>query len=213
MAARQRSAVASVMAPGFSGSAMLPPRGTSRRTGKSGQMVLRDMPYILPSFLHVNYTLVETVLVARRGQAPYRGFDGKCPPVGAIFRAARQDKPGINVRCKSRRLKTLRPPRRRGPVILGACTSDAGQKETAGTILGGIGGAVLGSQIGSGSGQIVATAVGTLGGRLHRQRDRPLARPCRPAAAMRQAEQRAHSRARWRDGGMEQSRQRQLAVR
>lgn len=38
------------------------------------------------------------------------------------------------------------------------------QKETAGTVLGGIGGAILGAQVGKGSGQIVATAIGTLAG-------------------------------------------------
>ena len=32
-------------------------------------------------------------------------------------------------------------------LILAACSGNAGQKETAGTIIGGIGGAVLGSQI------------------------------------------------------------------
>jgi surface antigen len=36
------------------------------------------------------------------------------------------------------------------------------QKQTAGTILGGVGGAVAGAQIGKGRGQLVATAAGTL---------------------------------------------------
>ena len=36
-------------------------------------------------------------------------------------------------------------------LFLAACSTDAGNKQTAGTVLGGIGGAVLGSQIGSGS--------------------------------------------------------------
>jgi surface antigen len=50
--------------------------------------------------------------------------------------------------------------------LLTACVTDGKQKQTAGTILGGIGGAVLGSQIGGGSGRIIATVVGTLGGAL-----------------------------------------------
>ncbi len=50
-------------------------------------------------------------------------------------------------------------------LILAAC-EDAGQKETAGTVIGGVAGAVLGSQVGSGSGQIIATAVGTLAGAM-----------------------------------------------
>lgn len=51
-------------------------------------------------------------------------------------------------------------------LFLAACSSDAGQKQTAGTVLGGIGGAVLGSQIGGGSGRLVATALGTLAGAM-----------------------------------------------
>ncbi len=47
-------------------------------------------------------------------------------------------------------------------VALAACTNDAGQKQTVGTILGGVGGAVAGAQFGSGSGRLAATAVGTL---------------------------------------------------
>ncbi len=50
-------------------------------------------------------------------------------------------------------------------LALGAC-ADQGQKQTAGTILGGVGGAVLGSQIGGGSGRIIATAIGTLAGAM-----------------------------------------------
>lgn len=77
-------------------------------------------------------------------------------------------------------------------LILGACTGDAGQKQTAGTIIGGIGGAVIGSQIGSGSGQLVATALGTFAGALigadiGKSLDRA------DQLAMRQAEQQAHS--------------------
>ncbi|NNE83629.1 MAG: glycine zipper 2TM domain-containing protein [Alphaproteobacteria bacterium] len=77
-------------------------------------------------------------------------------------------------------------------LILAACTSDAGQKETAGTVLGGVAGAVLGSQIGGGSGQIVATAVGTLAGALiGNEIGRSLDRADR--LAMQQAETRAHT--------------------
>ena len=50
-------------------------------------------------------------------------------------------------------------------LALGAC-ADQGQKQTAGTILGGVGGAVLGSQVGGGSGRIIATAIGTLAGAM-----------------------------------------------
>ncbi len=50
-------------------------------------------------------------------------------------------------------------------LILAAC-DDANQKQTAGTVIGGVAGAVLGSQIGSGSGQIIATAMGTLAGAM-----------------------------------------------
>lgn len=77
-------------------------------------------------------------------------------------------------------------------LILGACTSNAGQKETAGTLLGGVGGAVLGSQIGGGSGRLVATAVGTFAGALiGNEIGRSLDRA--DQLAMQQAEQRAHS--------------------
>ena len=77
-------------------------------------------------------------------------------------------------------------------LMLGACAGDAGQKETAGTIIGGIGGAVLGSQIGGGSGQIVATAIGTFAGALiGNEIGKSLDRA--DQLAMRQAEQRAHN--------------------
>ena len=49
--------------------------------------------------------------------------------------------------------------------LLTACTA-GNEKETAGTVLGGVGGAVLGSQIGGGSGRLIATALGTLAGAL-----------------------------------------------
>ena len=46
---------------------------------------------------------------------------------------------------------------------LGGCQNwEYGEKQTAGTVIGGVGGAVLGSQIGHGSGRLVATAAGTL---------------------------------------------------
>ncbi len=47
-------------------------------------------------------------------------------------------------------------------LFLAGCASDAGQKQTFGTILGGVGGAVAGSQFGSGGGQLAMTAIGTL---------------------------------------------------
>lgn len=77
-------------------------------------------------------------------------------------------------------------------VILAACAQDGNQKQTAGTIVGGIGGAVLGSQVGGGSGRIVATAVGTLAGALiGSEVGKSLDKADR--AEMRQAEQQAHS--------------------
>jgi len=48
---------------------------------------------------------------------------------------------------------------------LTACQT-AGPKETAGTIIGGVGGAVVGSQFGSGSGKVAMTALGTMGGMM-----------------------------------------------
>lgn len=47
-------------------------------------------------------------------------------------------------------------------VGLAACNTTAGEKQTIGGLLGGIGGAVAGSQIGGGSGKVVAIAAGTL---------------------------------------------------
>lgn len=47
-------------------------------------------------------------------------------------------------------------------LMLSSCASNRGEKETAGTILGGIGGAVIGSQFGGGTGQLVGVAAGTL---------------------------------------------------
>jgi surface antigen len=76
-------------------------------------------------------------------------------------------------------------------LILAAC-EDAGQKETAGTVIGGVAGAVLGSQVGSGSGRIVATAIGTLAGamigsEIGKSLDRA------DQLAMAEAEQKAHT--------------------
>ena len=48
--------------------------------------------------------------------------------------------------------------------LIAAGCADGRQKESAGTILGGIGGAILGAQVGGGSGRLIATAVGTLAG-------------------------------------------------
>src|SRR3954468_22327384 len=49
---------------------------------------------------------------------------------------------------------------------LAGCESMGGQKQTGGTILGGIGGAAIGSQFGKGTRQIVGVAAGTLLGAL-----------------------------------------------
>ncbi len=48
------------------------------------------------------------------------------------------------------------------PVILTACGSLGGPKQTGGTLLGGGLGALAGSQIGGGTGRLAAVAVGTL---------------------------------------------------
>lgn len=47
-----------------------------------------------------------------------------------------------------------------------ACESLGGQKQTGGTLLGGVGGAVAGAQFGSGTGRLAATAAGALLGAL-----------------------------------------------
>lgn len=50
-------------------------------------------------------------------------------------------------------------------VVLTACqTTGAGQKQTAGTLIGGAAGAVAGAQFGDGRGQLAMTAIGTLVG-------------------------------------------------
>lgn len=65
-------------------------------------------------------------------------------------------------------------------------------KQTAGTVLGGVGGAVLGSQFGGGTGQIAATAAGTmLGAWLGSEVGSSLDRADREYAM--QAQQRAYS--------------------
>lgn len=46
--------------------------------------------------------------------------------------------------------------------LAGCASSDYGNKQLAGGLLGGAGGALLGSQVGGGSGRLVATAAGTL---------------------------------------------------
>jgi surface antigen len=46
--------------------------------------------------------------------------------------------------------------------VAGCQNSQYGEKETAGTVIGGVGGALLGSQVGDGKTQVVATAAGTL---------------------------------------------------
>ncbi|MFQ5534932.1 MAG: RT0821/Lpp0805 family surface protein [Sphingomonadales bacterium] len=47
---------------------------------------------------------------------------------------------------------------------MGACTENAGTKETMGTLVGAGLGALAGSQIGDGKGQLAAVAIGTLAG-------------------------------------------------
>lgn len=46
--------------------------------------------------------------------------------------------------------------------LVTGCSNDMGQKQTGGTVLGGIGGAVAGAQFGKGTGRLAATALGTL---------------------------------------------------
>ncbi len=76
-------------------------------------------------------------------------------------------------------------------LALPGCSRTAGDKEAAGTILGGIGGAVLGSEVGSGSGRIIATAVGgVIGAWLGAEIGASLDRADQAHAA--QAQQRAH---------------------
>lgn len=51
-------------------------------------------------------------------------------------------------------------------MVVGACTSNQGPKQTGGTVIGAGLGALAGSQIGSGKGQLVAVAIGALAGAL-----------------------------------------------
>ena len=50
--------------------------------------------------------------------------------------------------------------------LAGCGTSGSGQKQTAGTLIGGVGGALAGSHIGSGRGRLVATAAGAIIGAM-----------------------------------------------
>ncbi|MBM3518494.1 MAG: glycine zipper 2TM domain-containing protein [Alphaproteobacteria bacterium] len=75
-------------------------------------------------------------------------------------------------------------------LALVGCTSDAGTKDTLGTLLGGVVGTVVGAQFGSGTGQLAATAAGALlGGFLGSEIGRSLDRADRMAMA--DAEQQA----------------------
>lgn len=76
-------------------------------------------------------------------------------------------------------------------LIVTAC-AEGKEKETGGTVIGGIAGAVIGAQFGSGSGQIIAAAAGTLAGafignRLGASLDK------KDQAAMVKAEEQAHA--------------------
>ncbi|WP_085783354.1 glycine zipper domain-containing protein [Candidatus Nucleicultrix amoebiphila] len=51
-------------------------------------------------------------------------------------------------------------------LLLSACGTTGGPKQTAGTLIGAVGGAVVGAQFGSGAGQVAAAAVGTAAGAL-----------------------------------------------
>lgn len=51
-------------------------------------------------------------------------------------------------------------------MTLYGCATTMGPKETAGTVIGGVGGAILGSQFGGGTGRLVGVAIGTLAGAL-----------------------------------------------
>ncbi len=60
-------------------------------------------------------------------------------------------------------------------LTIAACATDAGQKETAGTLIGAGLGGLAGSQIGSGTGKLAAVGVGVLlGGLLGREIGRSL---------------------------------------
>ena len=71
------------------------------------------------------------------------------------------------------------------------CTTEGGQKQQVGTLLGAAGGALLGAQVGSGTGQLVGVAAGTLlGAMLGQEIGRSLDRADR--AAMSRAEDEAY---------------------
>ena len=50
--------------------------------------------------------------------------------------------------------------------LFAGCATEMGQKESAGTLIGGLGGALIGSQFGGGSGRLVGVGIGTLAGAL-----------------------------------------------
>lgn len=79
-----------------------------------------------------------------------------------------------------------------GMLTLGACQNmQDNPKQSAGTLLGGIGGAVAGAQFGKGTGQLAATAAGTLlGAFIGSEIGKSLDRADRQAMA--QATQQAH---------------------
>jgi surface antigen len=51
-------------------------------------------------------------------------------------------------------------------LVLAGCATEMGQKEGAGTLIGGLGGALIGSQFGGGRGRLVGVGIGTLAGAL-----------------------------------------------
>ncbi len=76
--------------------------------------------------------------------------------------------------------------------FVAGCANERGDKETAGTILGGIGGAVAGAQFGGGSGRLATTAAGTLiGAWIGSEVGKSLDRADRQA--MQQAQVQAHA--------------------
>jgi len=80
-----------------------------------------------------------------------------------------------------------------GALSVAACQGmQDNPKQTAGTVLGGVGGAVVGAQFGKGTGQLAATAAGTLlGAWLGSELGKSLDRADRQALAA--AQQRAHA--------------------
>src|SRR3546814_4525122 len=87
------------------------------------------------------------------------------------FSGPRRARPGQPSRNSHMRTKAIVAPLFAAALALGACSTDAGQKQTGGTLLGGVGGALLGSPVGSGPGQLVAVALGTqIGSASRRER-------------------------------------------